>query len=164
MADSIQRQIMDAISTRAATILVSGGFKTDIGSNVFRWKTKAWESHEMPGISIKDPTTPVQWDKMRGNAGGPGGTWKNLTRVEFQVAIELADDSTNQAVADKVRDAIDDVYKMIAVDITWGGLARWTMPVDHSIDLIEENKTLGGGNIKVDIDFRTLAFNTDAQG
>jgi len=85
-------------------------------------------------------------------------------RVEFQVGIQLVDDSTNKAVANKVRDAIDDIYKMIAVDITWGGLARWTIPVDSAIDLIEENKTSGGGNIKVDIDYRTLAFDTDTQG
>ncbi len=160
MADSIQKQIMDAIATRAATILVSGGFKTDIGTNVFRWKTKGWETQEMPGIAIKDPTTPVEITKMRSN----GGIWEHKTRVELQVGVELADDSTNQAVADKVRDAIDDVYKMIGVDQTWGGIARWTIPVDHAIDVVEENKTYGGGNIKVDVSYETLAFDTDAQG
>jgi len=80
MADSIQRQIMDKIETRLATVLISGGFKTDIGTNVFQWKTKAWESQEMPGVSFKDPNTPSEWDKMRGNAGGApgGGTWKKI--------------------------------------------------------------------------------------
>ena len=167
MADSIQDQIMDAIATAAATITTGNGYKTDIGNKVFEWKTKGWstEAGEMPGISFKDPTDSIEWTKMRGNgAGVPGGIWEHTLRIEFQVAIVLADASSNEAVANKVRDAINDVYRMVRLNFNWGGLARWTRPVDHTIDLVEEEKTYGGGKVNIDIIFETLAFNTDTQG
>ncbi len=163
MADSIQRQIMQAIATRAATINTPT-FRTDIGNNVFRWKSKGWQDTEMPGISISDPSTPVENFKLR-SSNGPGGVWKKSTRVEFQVAVRLSpDDSSNQSVADKVRDAIADVYQMIGVDQTWGGLALWTVPADHTIAVIQEDKIYGGGKISVDVNYRTLAFDMDTQG
>ena len=167
MADSIQDQIMDAIATDAATITTANGYKTDIGNNVFEWKTKGWsvEAGEMPGISFKDTTDSIEWDKMRGNAAGePGGEWQHTLRVEFQVAIVLNAGDSNELVANKVRDAINDVYRMIRLNFKWGGLALWTKPVDHSIALVEEETTLGGGKVNIDIVFETIAFNTDTQG
>jgi len=165
MADSLQRQIVDAIATRAATILTSGVFKTDIGEHVFRWKTKGWEAQEMPGVSIKDPDTPIEIFKLRSSGVNKGGVWQHITRIDFEVAVRLTgDNNSNKDVVDKVRDAIDDVYTMIGIDQKWGGLALWTIPVDHTIAVDQEEKTFGGAKISVDVVYRTLAFDTDTQG
>ncbi len=166
MADSLQRQIVDAIATRTATILTSGIYKTDIGNNVFRWKTKGWEaeSQEMPGVNIKDPDTPIENLKLRSNGVNKGGVWEHTTRIDFEVAVRLdADDSANKDVANKARDAIDDIYTMIGIDQKWGGLALWTIAVSHSIDVVQQEKTFAGAKVSVDVVYRTLAFDTDTQ-
>jgi len=167
MADTIQDQIMDAVATACATITTANGYKTDVGNNVFEWKTKPWSStdNEMPGISFKDATDTITWTKMRSAGTGiPGGIWEHNLRVQFQVAIELADDSTNDAVALKTRSAVSDVYRMIRLNWNWGGLAKWSKPVDHTLELQEEENTLGGSTVSIDIVFETLAYNIDTQG
>ncbi len=166
MADPIQKQIMDAIATRTATITTGAGYRTEIGSKVFRWKAKGWDAvhaADMPGVSISDPTTSEENFKLRSQAAA-GGVWENKTRVEFMIAAQLADDSTEQELADYARDAIADIYQMIGTDQKWGGLALWTIPIDHTIQVIQENKTFAGAKVAVDVVYRTKAFLIDTQG
>ena len=71
---------------------------------------------------------------------------------------------TNAAVMDSLRDAVADVYDSISTDDTWSDNAEWTVQVSDDMGIDQDNRTIAGANIKIDIIYRTLAFQPDAQG
>lgn len=118
MADKRQ-QIVDAIRTRLATILISNGYNTDIGRHVFEWKVKAFSEAEIPGVAFRDTDPNIR--------ELTGGMQEVSLPVEFIVGA-----SSGSATMPLIRAAIEDVLAAINSDFTWGGLA-W----DTSIDTVE---------------------------
>lgn len=165
MADSIRKLIMTDIGTKLATITTGNSFRTNIGNKVFEWKSKEWETREMPGVQYMDTSNSFEPWTMRGNGAKRGGATTNTLRIEFGIGMKASGDGgTNAEVMDSLRDAIADVYELISNDDTWGGNAEWTVQVSDDMGIDQDNKTLAGANIKIDIIYRTLAFQSDAQG
>lgn len=167
MADSVRKLIMTEIGTRLA-LITAAPYRTTIGNNVFEWKSKEWSesgSDEMPGVAYMDISNTIADQNMRGNGTGRGGTFQNTLRVEFAIAMKAASvGGTNSEVMDSLRDAIADVYEAINVDHTWGGNAQWTSAVSDDMGIDQDNRTIAGANIKIDIIFRTLAFQPSVKG
>lgn len=118
MADKRQ-QIVDAIRTRLAGILVANGYNTDIGLHVFEWKVTAFADSDLPAVTFRD-TDP----KIRELTGG-----MQEVSLPIEFIVGAASGATTMQV---IRAAIKDVLSAINSDFTWGGLA-W----DTSIDTIE---------------------------
>ena len=118
MADKRQ-QIVDAIRTRLAGILILNGYHTDIGRHVFEWKVTAFAVSDLPGVAYRD-TDPVIRELT-------GGMQDVSLPVEFIIGA-----ASGASTMQVIRSAIEDVLAAINQDFTWGGLA-W----DTSIDTIE---------------------------
>jgi len=113
--------VMQAVSARMATILVSNGFRSDIGSHVIEWRPQVLtdggggyvptEQEELPAIHVRDTNDQVSVADLSGNED------HELT-LELEIAHEAG------ATGQTMRKQAQDVRKVIGVDRTWGGLAR----------------------------------------
>ena len=161
MADSIRKRIMANVGTRLATITTANGYRTNIGNNVFEWKTNEWDTDEMMGVAYMDTSNAPEYLKM----SSTGGVFNNTLNVELTIATQIGSGgTTNALVMASVRDAIADIYDAIRTDTTWGGLALWTLPSGDDMGVDQENRTQAGANVKIAIVYRTKAFEPDTIG
>jgi hypothetical protein len=112
---SIRQQIMDKIESRLGTILVSNGYQTDIGNNVFPWLLSTPAS--LPAVVFRD---------MRRDVTAHIESCLSTVTVETEVfgAAGFTDDD--------IRAMIKDVVNAFGTDTTWDGLALDT-------DLVSDN-------------------------
>jgi len=138
MATTIRQQIMDKYGARLKTIRPAT-YQTDIGPRrVFEWKTTAWSDAEIPGASYRDPDDAI-------TVIAPGRHMHEL-RVETEIILSGADG----VVPAQMRQAIADLMAAIKTDLTWGGLAEYTHPLQNkSIEIEQAGKKYCG--IKFDM-------------
>ena len=105
MADSIRQRLISAIDTRLKTILIASGYKTNMGQNIFEWKTDPFQASQIDGLTYRDP-------KEQRELGC------GIYDLTLPLEIEIA--STTPA---QVRKCLADLEKAVHVDPTWGGLA-----------------------------------------
>lgn len=60
MVDSIRQKIVDDFKTRMQTITTGNGYETNLGSNIFVWRTEDWQESELPGGDIRDGDEDVE--------------------------------------------------------------------------------------------------------
>lgn len=147
MADSKRQLIINAVDTRFKTILVSGGYETDLGQNVFEWRTAALPVANLPGIVLRDPECSVSSDVAIG---------QHEYELKVEAEINVAEGSSTPG---EIRKMIADVIKAIGVDITWGGLAQRTEPIEDTINMDQKEKIIGGALVSFLIIYRTNAWN-----
>ena len=145
MTDSIRQQIIDAIDARFKTIKTTGGYKTNIGNNVYDWLERDLADTELDALIYRD--------KSNGKNASSQKIFDNKVRLEIEVKTKSAG-----ATAEQVRMMIEDVYKVIGTDETWGGLAQKTNPSQDNINLEQADKIVGSGTIIVDIEYRTAKW------
>jgi hypothetical protein len=145
MADSIRQQIMDKIDARLKTIKTSAGYKTDIGANVFDWLDRDLAGKELDALIYRDRSAEIETEtlELRNN------------RVRLEIEVKTKSGSTT---AEQVREMIEDVYKAIAQDDTWDGLAIDTNPVSEEIEIGQNDKISGQATITVEIEYRTAKW------
>lgn len=145
MADSIRQQIISALDTRLKAILVTGGYETNIGSNVFDWKANSLEEEDLPALIYKDISVETNIDSLASFAH----------RMTVQVIV-VAQNSTPMT---EIRKAMADVDKAIGVDHTFGNLALLTERIGDESGIELEERRFAGCQIVYSITFRTSCWN-----
>lgn len=134
--------IVDAMNTRFATITVENGYQTNIGLKRREWHVTSLDTAQMDTIILRDMDDVRRTDPQGHNSGAHN--W--ALRVVIDAILLPAD--SNPA---KARKAIADIKKAIAVDPSWGGLARRTEEVRDSVMVEKEGTRVGGAQVHIDI-------------
>lgn len=145
MADSIRQDIAEAIDTRLKTIKTTAGYKTNAGTNVFDWIDRDLADSELDAIIYRDTLNDLEIESF--------GRSINQIRVE----IEGKTKSTT-TTAKQCRLLIEDIYKAISTDETWGGLALQTQPVSDEIEVRMQDKIMGTARIVVNIMYESARW------
>lgn len=144
---SKRQQIVDAVKTRFATILTSGGFESNIGQNVNEWLLPSVAADKTQVMSVEDPECSTE-QRM-------GDSHEHTLTIEASVGIKAA--SVTPA---ELRKAIADMTKAIGVDRLWGALALDTNPVGSRIELNQTDKIVGVAQLTFEIKYRTASWET----
>ena len=146
MADSKRQQIIDAIQTRLETILLTGGYKTNLGNNIFVWKTDTIQDSELPCILWRDKSETIERITI--------GADLHSLQIEAEIITSGAD------AIDKVREMIADVIQAVGTDLTWGTIAEDTLPISNEdIQIEQKEKTIAGAKVSFVVQFVTEPFN-----
>jgi len=152
---TIRRQdIVDAVKTRMQAILTTGGYYTNLGSNVITGRPRLIgpdgaigsaivEASELPCILIRDPLDEI------GNAT-LGGKQGHTLSVELEIRCEGGSDTDED-----LRKAVADVYAAIGTDTRWSTLAMNTTPVSDESTVLQGDKIIGAALIRINIAFIT---------
>lgn len=138
MADSIRQQIITALDTRLKTITTANGYKTNAGRNVFDWLDRDLADTELDAIIYRDVSNQFQADYF----GGTG----NRLRIEIEGRTKQA--STTAA---QIRKIVDDIYKAVGTDETFGGLACETIPVSDELNIQQADKIMALATVILDV-------------
>lgn len=143
MADSKRQQICTAIDSRLKSILVSGGYETNIGNNVYEFWEIPLEETELPGMIWRDGAESADLSV----------TSVQTRTLKIHLTIQVAGtDSPRQ-----IRKALADIEKAIKVDTTWGVLAIDTRPpeVVDTFEMGHEARRIGAARVTFDVIYRT---------
>lgn len=144
MPDSRRQQIIDQIKTLLATVTIANGFKTDVGSNVFEWKSTDFQDTDIPGIDVRDPDEAVE---TRG-----GRHFYNLT-------IEIEAKVSSSATTNEAREVLADIQTLMGSNQNLGGLAHLVRPVQNELlDFEKMNNKFGSVLIRFEVAYATKAF------
>lgn len=125
-ATTVRQQIVTAIDTRLHGILTANGYRTNLGSNVYTWKTEPFTASQIPGADIQDGAE----DTVFITCG------EHLHRLTVNVRVV----STTEA---DVRKAIADVVQAVGTDVEFSGLAQDTgIDTDGSVGQDQRGETL----------------------
>ena len=145
---SIRQQIIDYLDTKLKTILVSNGYNSDLGNNVYRWQPNPLPHDTTIALVYKDMEAEV-FDA----AHNKSDHHLNLTAEIIARAGAASDD--------EIRKMLNDVIKALGVDFTCSGLAITVKINSHSINDIEPSeKVTGLGTVKFAVLYRTNQFET----
>jgi hypothetical protein len=140
MTDTIRKQIMDAFETRLKGILVTGGYATNLGANVKAWRTTDFQPDELPALSFKDTKNDrSSYSQLE---------YTNMLTIEMEIHPAPGVNTIPDAYT-----LIADVYKAIAVDDRWGGLAEDTTPVDDVIEASQHDRIVGKITLTVRVEY-----------
>lgn len=139
---SLRQQLVDAVLARFALITTANSYQTNIGANLEEWRTTPLGENETNFLNVRDTEDVIQPDPQGPNSGKR--TWALLISAEAVMA------ETGQN-AQHARKAIADIKKAIAIDQTWGGLARRTDEVSDSLMHDRSGARLGGALVQFKI-------------
>jgi hypothetical protein len=146
----VRETIVAAVKTRFQAILVSGGYRTNLGNNVFLWRNLAatpLDANELPGINIKD--TKCASDQ-------------NTSHVQIHnLLIEVEGLAASSATPTDIRKMISDLQQAILVDRSWGIYNVDTRPIGDAMDIQHKEDVVGGFRYQFTIIYRTLSFRPD---
>lgn len=145
MPDSTRQDIIDAIDTRLKTIKTTAGYKTNAGTNVFDWLDRDLADSELDAIIYRD----------RNNVMDMADFDSKMNTVVVEIVVKTKSTTTTAA---QVRKMIEDVYKAIGTDETWGGLALQTIPRTDEIDVQLSDKITGSGTITIEIQYESTKW------
>lgn len=138
---SLRQQIVDAIEARLRTITVANGYNTNAGQHVYVWRTVSLEDAELPALCVYDT------DCAMAESGSIG-----YMTHELQVVIDAI--VSGSASRTEVRKLMEDVFRAIGVDRTWGALAEHTEIQSHGINLEQAERLIGAGQVRLLITYR----------
>ncbi len=138
MLISIRQQIITAIDTRFKTILIAGGYETNLGSNVFAWRSEPLQESELPALIYRDRTEA----RMLGCG---------IYDLSLGVEIELFSSS-----AAGVRSLLVDLEKGIFTDETWGGLALTSEIEMNEMEIEQKENIFCASKIIMAVEYRTV--------
>jgi phage regulator Rha-like protein len=140
---SVRQQIVDAVKKRMKTVKKLNGYQTNMGLNVFVWRTTNIPSIELPCIIIKDSSEVSE---------AVGSRHIHILPLSIEIKIESVD-------MEVIRGAIADISMAIGVDPTWGKLVVQTVPVNvEATDFAIANKAYSSTAINIELKYRTKPF------
>lgn len=139
---SIRQNIITAIDGRLKIITTANSYKTNIGQHVFDWLDRDLADSELDALIYRDKSNEISDTGF--------GAVMNTVTVEIEVKTK-----SSSTTAAQVRKMIEDVYKAIGTDDTWGGLALSTIPEADVIELSQAEKIAGSAIIIVKIQYYT---------
>lgn len=144
-SDTLRQRIMDTIETRMGTILVSNGFKTNVGQNVFPWSELGINNTKLPALIIRDVDDDPDQEVIR--------------IVDNILTVQVIALTTKSATSEQeVREIIADVIKAVGVDETWGDLAEFTLLPPAGMEALQLEKKLFGSQIDLVVEYTTGRF------
>ncbi len=144
MADSIRQQIIDELICIFGKLTKLYGHKTNLGSNVFEWKTTNFQESDLPGIMLRDTTETVDTRGLRHFY-----TLTIETESKFQAST-----TTNIA-----REVIADIICVLGQNVTLGGLVYNIRPVEIELLNFEKtDKNFGTVLINFEVEYSTELF------
>jgi hypothetical protein len=139
---STRQQIVDAqiarFTTGATAITTANGYATNIGSKGKEWQTTPLDEAQMDAILVRDTI-----DRERNDPNGQNSS-RHTWELEMIVDAVLVETGQNAVQA---RRAIADIKKAVAVDPTWGGLARRTEEVSDQVMATKDGTRVGGAQV-----------------
>lgn len=147
--DSKRQLICQKIDARFKTILISNGYNTDLGKNVFEWRDNPIDENELPSLTWRD----VSEDDSNASAGTIG-YHNHVMTMELKVAT-----AKGTTTAKEIRALLADIIKAVGVDQTWGRLATRTDPVSNEMQVEEVETIIGGVTITLNITYQTMKWN-----
>lgn len=149
MPDTIRQQIVTAIDTRLKAIKTTAGYQTNLGNNVFQWRTTAIDAdNEMPCATHRDTQDTI--DLTIG---------LHLHTLKIEIGV-FAKGSTSPA---EMRKLIGDIHEMTGSDVTWGGLAEDTKIISEKIISAHEENKFMGIEVELEVEFTTKVFDPFSQ-
>ena len=110
-AKSLRQQLVEAVDTRLKTILTTGGYETNVGGNVFWWRSRL-DQAGLPAIVCLDR----QHQEWAATA-----SWRRTLIIDLEIYLAPAG-----APDTAMRQALADIETAIGSDVTCGGLAEDT--------------------------------------
>jgi hypothetical protein len=145
VADSVRQDIIDALDARLKAILVTNGYETDIGQNVFDWLAEPLEEDDLPALIYRDTSVETTIDTI--------ASFAHKMILNIMVAV------ANSTPMTTIREIIADIDKAIGVDHTFGNLALMTERISDEAGVEIDEKKYAGCQIVYAITFRTSGFN-----
>jgi hypothetical protein len=139
----IRQQIVNELTNRFSQISVANGYDTDV-KTVKEWHHGNFDDSDLPAIVIRDKSSQdIQLTNTE---------HQHLLKIEIDVLVK-----SNTAPSD-IRKLLEDVYKAISLDDTWGGLAEYTKPLGNEMIVQYQDKTISGIGIDIEISYITKAW------
>lgn len=135
--------ILSAIASRLGGIAVSNGYATNIGSNVFLWRTDQLDESqgEIPGVIVRDRLSEI--------TDSPYGILSHVLTVEIETVV------MSSTTATTARSSAEDILAAIATDDTWGGLADHSEVRSVELAVIRATQILGGASVTLAVIYET---------
>jgi hypothetical protein len=147
----LRQQIIEALATNFGAITKAHDFNTDSGAHVFEWKSRKWESRDLPGINIED----------RKQADDDTFTEdRSLTRHTLSVTIEAACASGHDS-PEEIRKITADIEKVLRLDQTLGGLVEEMSSVGNEMGVAQDESIIAGITMEIEIKYLTGTFNEE---
>lgn len=112
--DTIRQRIIDTLITRFSTILISNGYKTDLGENVSRWKETQVPQEDLPHLAWRDDDE----DETEATVG----------QIDHTLVIECRISTKTE---DDLYAARADLIQAMGTDRLLGGLVGNTKPPEE---------------------------------
>ena len=142
MSASARKGIFDAIITAFQGITVAGGYNSNLGAKVFRWRNAPLDESEDYGLF-------VSWESDS-RPDVDSATVHHVLTVRARIVVK--DGASTEATLDKME---EDVVKVIETNYTWGGLA-YNTDGPTSEPLMEQHaEKIGGMDITFTVNYRT---------
>ena len=149
MADTIRQQIITSVDARLKTVLVTNGYQTDVGANIFDWRAEALEEDNLPALIYRDTICSTEIS--------------NISSYTHKMTVEIIAVVANDTPMAIIRNIIADLDKAIGVDDRWGGLAVLTERTGDESGIEIDDKKYAGCRVTMVITFRTLGWNDYVQ-
>lgn len=146
MADTIRQQIITKIDTRLKTILITNGYETDIGANVFDWRAESLEEDDLPALIYRDVQCLTEISTL-------------YPSFNNQMTVILLAVVTSDTPMTTIRKIIGDIDKAIGTDDRWDGLVLLTQRTGDESGVEIEEKKYAGCQMTMMVTFRTLGWN-----
>lgn len=144
MTDSRRQRIITELLSIFKKNTKLYGHKTNLGSNVFEWKTADFQESDLPGMDLRDTGEEVEVKGLN--------HYYTLT-IEIEAKVQA---STSTAAA---REVIADIMTIIGQNCSLGGLTVNIRPVENELlDFEKTNKKFGTILMKFEIQYITKAF------
>ena len=150
MPKTVRQQIVEAVRDRFKTIRTSGGFQTNLGANLTVWNVVPITERQLEGIDLRD-TSDKYDDKITRHVDH-----KLRIDAEFHCKRE-------EATAAYLRNGIADINQAVGVDSSWGNLALRTRILGDEMIIDKTDKTIGGVQVQLEIEYRHTRFNMFSQ-
>jgi len=137
-----EKEIVDTIADRLATITIANGYYTNAGNNVVVWSNFPFRLNELPAYEVRDTAVVKEANQTE----GPDALVLYLMQVEINI---ISGD------IDVLRQAKADLLKLIGEDLTWDGYAIHTNFIQTNKVLEQEENRLLGETVLIQIQFRT---------
>jgi hypothetical protein len=143
MADAARRDgIVSAIVTRLKGILVSSGYQTDAGKNVFLWRMTPLGGNEVPGCIVRDPDRRVTYE------------YSDTVR-DYELTVEVVGIGS-PGNPDDLGAVGDDIYKaLLEADRTFEGLINDITPESDEKVYDQQAQRIGALLIRFKVRYRT---------
>ena len=155
MADSIKKRIIAALDTVLKTILISNGYSTNAGQNVYDWITQNLPISSLPAYAYK-------------NTGDTGGRIVTIAGPvnsirEYILNLDVNCIAQGSTTRSQIRDMMADLMRAIGTDQTFGGLALYTEFSGDETAIEQQEETVGSTTVKIAITYRTKIWDTTNQ-